>query len=67
MRGLRRGALRVGRTWYETPILVTVAPGTTPAIGHMLEVKIESLTATSQNDMRVPYDTQTYPSVARLR
>lgn len=67
MRGLRRSALLVGRTWYETPILVTVAPGTTPAIGHMLEVKIESATATWQNDMLVVYDTQTYPSVVRLR
>jgi hypothetical protein len=63
----RTATYAAGRTWYRTPITVTVAAGTTLAVGHMLEVKIESPTATSQNNMLVAYDTQTYPSVARLR
>ena len=63
----RTATYAAGRTWYNTPITVAVAPGTTLAVGHMLEVKIESPTATSQNNMLVAYDTQTYPSVARLR
>jgi hypothetical protein len=63
----RTGTYAAGRTWYETPVQVTVAAGTTVAAGHMVEVKIESPTATSQNNMLVAYDTTAYPSVARLR
>jgi len=63
----RTATYPAGLTWYETPIQVTVPAGTTLASGHMLEVKIEAPTATAQNNMVVAYDTQTYPSVARLR
>ena len=33
----------------------------------MVEVKVDSPTATSQNNIPVAYDTTTYRSVARLR
>ena len=61
------GAYAVGRTYYERPILVAVAPVYTLAVGHMLEVKIESPTATSQNNMLVAYDTTADSSVVRVR
>jgi hypothetical protein len=63
----RTAAYAAGRTYYETPILVTVAPAYTLATGHMLEVKIESPTATSQNNMLVAYDTTTDSSLVRVR
>jgi hypothetical protein len=63
----RTATYAAGTTWYETPIQVAVAAGTTLAAGHMLEVKIEVPQATSQNNMVVAYDTTTYPSLVRLR
>jgi hypothetical protein len=63
----RTAAYAVGRTYYETPILVTVAPAYTLAAGHVLEVKIESPTATSQNNMLVAYDTTADSSLVRVR
>jgi hypothetical protein len=63
----RTAAYAAGRTYYETPILVTVAPAYTLAAGHMLEVKIESPTATSQNNMLVAYDTTADSSFVRVR
>jgi hypothetical protein len=63
----RTAAYAVGRTYYETPILVTVAAAYALAIGHMLEVKIESPTATSNNNMLVAYDTTTDSSLVRVR
>ena len=57
----------VGLAWYESPIAVAVGAGSPVAAGHMVEVKIESPTATSQNNMLIAYDTTAYPSVARLR
>ena len=61
------GAYAVGRTYYERPILVAVSPVYTLVAGHMLEVKIESPTATSQNNMLVAYDTTADSSVVRVR
>jgi hypothetical protein len=61
------GAYAVGRTYYERPITVTVAAAYTLPAGHQLEVKLESPTATSQNNMLVAYDTTTYPSYVRVR
>jgi hypothetical protein len=61
------GTYAAGRQYYERPIVVTVAPAYTVAAGHMLEVKIESPTATSQNNMLVDYDTTTHPSLLRVR
>jgi hypothetical protein len=65
--GTYTGAYAVGRTYYERPIAVTVSPAHAVAAGHMLEVKIESPTATSQNNMLVAYDTTTDTSVVRVR
>jgi hypothetical protein len=56
-----------GRTYYETPIRVTVTATYSLPAGHALEVKIESPTATSQYDMLVAYDTTTYSSALRVR
>jgi hypothetical protein len=56
-----------GRTYYETAISVTVAPAYTLAAGHMLEMKLESPSATSQNNMLVAYDTTTDSSLVRVR
>ena len=61
------GAYAVGRTYYERPILVAVAPAYSLVAGHMLEVKVESPTATSQNNMLVAYDTTADSSVVRVR
>jgi hypothetical protein len=55
-----------GRTYYHTVISVAV-PTTTIVATHMLEVKIESPRATSQNNMLVAYDTTVYPSFVRVR
>ncbi len=63
----RTATYAIGKTWYETPIVVSVPAGTTLAIGHMLEVKVEVPRPDSQNNMVVAYDTRTYPSVVRLR
>jgi hypothetical protein len=65
--GTYTGAYAVGRTYYERPITVTVSPAYSIAAGHMLEVKIESPTATSQNNMLVAYDTTADSSVVRVR
>jgi hypothetical protein len=61
------GVYAVGRTYYERPIAVTVSPSYSIVAGHMLEVKIESPTATSQNNMLVAYDTTTDSSLVRVR
>jgi predicted ribosomally synthesized peptide with SipW-like signal peptide len=51
---------RTGRTFYRTPVTVTMAaPYVLPA-GHRLEVKIESPSGTAAADMLVAYDTRTY-------
>jgi hypothetical protein len=63
----RTAAYAAGRTYYHTPIVVTVASAYTLPIGHMLELKIESPTATSQNKMLVAYDTTTDSSLVRVR
>jgi len=63
----RTASYAAGRTYYETPISVAVAPAYTLAAGHMLEVKLESPTATSQNNMLVAYDTTTDSSLVRVR
>ncbi|MFI5258471.1 MAG: SipW-dependent-type signal peptide-containing protein [Candidatus Limnocylindrales bacterium] len=63
----RTAAYAAGRTYYETPITVTVSPAYSIPAGHALEVKLESPTAISQNNMLVAYDTTTYPSVLRVR
>jgi hypothetical protein len=57
----------VGRTFYLRPISVGIAGTYTVVVGHRLELKLESPTATSQNDMMVAYDTTTRPSAVRLR
>jgi hypothetical protein len=59
-------AYAAGRAYYHTDISVAV-PTTTIAATHMLEVKIESPRATSQNNMLVAYDTTAYPSFVRVR
>jgi hypothetical protein len=61
------GVYAVGRTFYERPITVPIAGTYTVAIGHQLELKLESPQATSQNDMMVAYDTTTRASYVRLR
>jgi hypothetical protein len=61
------GAYAVGRTFYERPITISIAGTYTVAIGHQLELKLESPQATSQNDMMVAYDTTTRASYVRLR
>jgi hypothetical protein len=61
------GVYAAGRTYYERPIAVTVSPSYSIVAGHMLEVKIESPTATSKNNMLVAYDTTTDSSVVRVR
>jgi len=63
----RTASYAAGRTYYETPISVAVAPAYTLAAGHMLEVKLESPTSTSQNNMLVAYDTTTDSSLVRVR
>ena len=63
----RTAAYALGRTWYATPVAVTVPVGSSLAVGHVLELKIEAPAATSPYNMLVAYDTTTYPSVARLR
>lgn len=63
----RAAVYAAGRTYYETPISVTVAPAYTLPAGHMVELKIESPTATSQSNMLVAYDTTTYSSLMRVR
>jgi hypothetical protein len=65
--GTYTGAYAVGRTYYERPITVTVSPAYSIAAGHILEVKIESPRATSQNNMLVAYDTTADSSVVRVR
>jgi hypothetical protein len=65
--GTYTGAYAVGRTYYELPIKVTVSPAYSIAAGHVLEVKIESPRATSQNNMLVAYDTTADSSVVRVR
>jgi hypothetical protein len=49
------------------PILVAVAPAYTLSAGHMLEVKLESPTATSPNNMLVAYDTTADSSFVKVR
>jgi hypothetical protein len=56
----------VGRTLYHTPFNVTISSAYTLAVGHQLELKIETPQATSQNNMMVAYDTTGYPSFLRL-
>ncbi|HEX7491478.1 MAG TPA: hypothetical protein VF337_07220 [Candidatus Limnocylindrales bacterium] len=56
-----------GGRYGETPITVTVTPAYTLPTGHMLELKIESPSATSNNNMLVAYDTTTYSSLMRVR
>jgi hypothetical protein len=63
----RTAAYAVGRTFYETPISVTVTLAYTLPVGHMLELKIEAPSATSQNNMLVAYDTTTDSSLVRVR
>lgn len=65
--GTYTGAYAAGRTYYERPITVNVAPAYTLPIGHQLELKIESPQATSQNNMLVAYDTTLYPAFVQLR
>jgi hypothetical protein len=65
--GTYTGAYAIGRTYYERPITVTVAAAYTLPVGHQLEVKLESSTVTSQNNMLVAYDTTAYPSFVRVR
>lgn len=65
--GTYTGAYAVGRTYYERPIAVTVSPAYSLAAGHMLEVKLESPSATSQNTMLVAYDTTADSSYVRVR
>lgn len=60
-------AYAAGRTYYHTPFAITVTSAYSVPAGHQLEVKLESPTATSQNNMLVAYDTTTYPSVLRVR
>jgi hypothetical protein len=61
------GTYAVGRTFYERPITIPIAGTYTVAIGHRLELKLESPRATSQQSMMVAYDTTVYPSYLRLR
>jgi len=61
------GVYAAGRTYYERPIQVAVSPAYSIAAGHMLEVKLESPTATSQNNMLVAYDTTADTSLVRVR
>ena len=65
--GTYTGTYAVGRTYYERPITVKVSPAYTIPAGHELEVKLESPTATSQNNMLVAYDTTVYPSKVLVR
>ena len=65
--GTYTGAYAVGRTYYERPITVTVSPAYSIPAGHVLEVKVESPTATSQNNMLVAYDTTADSSFVRVR
>jgi hypothetical protein len=55
-----------GRTFYDTPISIVIGTTRTVAVGHRLELKLESPQATSQHDMMVAYDTTGYPSYLRL-
>jgi hypothetical protein len=61
------GTYAAGRTFYERPIAITLAGAYTLAVGHQLELKLESPRATSQNNMMVAYDTTGYRSYLRLR
>jgi hypothetical protein len=61
------GTYAMGRTFYERPITIAISGTYTVAIGHRLELKLESPRATSQHDMMVAYDTTGYPSYLRLR
>lgn len=61
------GVYAVGRTFYERPITIAIAGTYTVAIGHQLELKLESPQATSQQNMMVAYDTTGYSSYLRLR
>ena len=63
----RTAVYAAGRTYYETPILVVVAPAYKLPAGHMLEVKLESPRATSQNNMLVAYDTTADSSFVSVR
>jgi hypothetical protein len=56
----------VGRTFYDTRINITIGTARTVAVGHQLELKLESPNATSQQDMMVAYDTTTYLSYLQL-
>jgi hypothetical protein len=60
-------AYAAGRTYYHRPFTVTVAAAYTIPATHQLELKLESPTATSQNNMLVAYDTTTYSSFLRVR
>jgi hypothetical protein len=61
------GVYAIGRTFYERPITIAIAGTYTVAIGHQLELKLESPRATSQQNMMVAYDTTTRSSYLRLR
>jgi len=60
------GTYTAGRTYYERPITVTLSSAYTLAAGHQLEVKIESPSATSQDNMLVAYDTTTYRATVTI-
>jgi hypothetical protein len=60
------GTYAAGRTFYERPIAITLVSAYTLAVGHQLELKLESPRATSQNNMMVAYDTTGYPSFVQL-
>lgn len=57
---------RTGRTFYTTPVTVTLSAPYVLTAGHRLELKIESPSATSAVNMLVAYDTRTYVSSLTL-
>jgi len=64
--GLYNGTYAVGRTFYHTPVSITLTGTYTLAATHQLEVKLEA-SNTYQSNMLVAYDTTTYVSFVRFR